>query len=147
MAELLIRARDNVHPDPDTDLRGSYKRGYVVVVKRDGWPWARAEALPNFVVIKIPGVPVDKVLKYVQPENILEINPELGEIEVPFRRRRWQIRWADLPLSARTKLATTGQLIIKAVLAYDGAYDYTWLQVKQFFQDLKTSINETEDLA
>lgn len=37
MAQILFRLKDNFHPDPEKDRRGSYKKGYPVSIKEDGW--------------------------------------------------------------------------------------------------------------
>lgn len=141
MAEILIKAVNATHPDPETDRTGCYKRGMPVVVMPDGHPWGSAERLPRFVVIKVPGVPVDRVQKYIGPEYTPspEVDPAV------YRRRVWQIRWADLPAAARNKLTNTGQLIVKAG-AYAGAYDYTWDQIKSYFRNLSTGLDESDDL-
>lgn len=66
MAELLIKAVDATHVDPDKDRRGCYKRGDVVVVQPDGWSWGTLEALPRFVLVKVPGATVAQVEQYIQ---------------------------------------------------------------------------------
>ncbi len=56
------------------------KRGTFVVVKPDGWNWGGRERPPEHVVIKLPGIPVDSLLKYFIPlrdttdEMTIEIN-------------------------------------------------------------------------
>lgn len=134
--ELLVKAVDYTHSDATEDRRGAYKRGMVVVVKPDGWSWGTEERLPKFVVIKIPGIAVSKAEKYIAQQF------SAGEV---YRRRLWQVRWADLPAAARTKLAT-GRLTIKATDAYTGAYDYTWDQIKTYFRNLETNTDETQSL-
>jgi len=61
MAELLVRLKDNTHPDPIKDLRGCAKKGYVITIKPDGWKWTENEGPPNFKVIKVPGVDPSKL--------------------------------------------------------------------------------------
>lgn len=146
-AEILVKATDSIHPNPTEDLRGSYKRGYPVVVMPDGHIWGSKEGLPNFVVIKIPNISIEKVQKYIQVwQEQTGIDTEGRPIIQTIKRRLWQIRWADLPLAARNKLQTTGQLTIKATAAYIGTYDYTWAQIKTFMRNLKTGLDETEDI-
>jgi hypothetical protein len=153
MAEILVKAVDATHPDPVKDQRGCYKRGMFVAVKPDGWEWGALERLPQFAIIKIPTIPVATVEKYmasvsetVWVEMPLDFNPAGGEWkERVTRRRRWQLRWADLPAAARNKLQDTGQLVIKAG-SYGGAYDYTWPQVRGYLRDLVTGLDETGDL-
>lgn len=139
--EILVKARDWTVPDAEEDRRGSWKRGMVVTVKPDGHSWGTEEGLPRFVVIKIPLISVSRVEKYLA-HQIETVNGE----ERVYRRRLWQIRWADLPLAARNKLNNNGQLVIKATAAYTGASDYTWAQVKPYFRNLETDTDETEDL-
>lgn len=130
-----------MHPDPETDRIGCYKKGMPVVVMPDGHTWGLGEKFPNFVSIDIPGVSVSKVMKYVEPEYS---GIPTAEATI-YRRRLWQLRWSDLPIAAKNILALDSRLIIK-VGGYVGPYDYTWQQVKGFFRNLKTGLDETEDL-
>lgn len=137
MAEILVKAISAAYSDPVKDQRGCYKRGMPVVVMPDGNPWGNEERLPKFVVIKIPMISVAQVQKYTEPQV---------ENAVTTRRRLWRIRWANLPLVARTKLETEGELVIKATAAYTGPFDYTWTQVKSYFLNQLTGLDETADL-
>jgi hypothetical protein len=145
MCEIIVKAIDATHPDPVKDQRGCYKRGYPVAVYPDGTKWGKEERLPKFVIIKFPGVPVDNAIvqKYIQPE--LGDTPDINGIYPVVRRRLWKIRFDDLPLIARNKLATNGELTIK-VGTYAGTYDYTWTQVKNFFRNQKTGLDETAEI-
>jgi hypothetical protein len=226
MCEIIVKAVDVTHSDPVKDRRGCYKRGYPVAVYPDGTRWGNEERLPKFVIIKIPGVPVDHPLvqKYIgqheEPRQqtlkwnklewekrqgtgeyypflsvptvlgessevktitirivnwlkqsavgdyfpfyteptILSIEGDnyqiqgtvvsvdlQGDVMTVITRRLWKIRFADLPLAARNKLASSGELVIK-VGTYAGTYDYTWTQVKGYFRNLKTGLDETVDL-
>lgn len=136
MAEILIKAIDAIHTDAVKDRRGCYKRGMPVVVMPDGHIWGLEERLPKFIVIKIPLVSVDRVLKYIGEWRDIDNRTVL-------QRRRWRIRWADLPLAARNKLQSTGELTIKATNAYTGAFDYTWVQIRDYFRNDETLANET----
>jgi hypothetical protein len=142
VAYLLIKAVDAVNTDPDVDRRGCYKRGMIVEVREDGSPLGTSETLPLFVRINVPMITAERVRKYMEPEYS-GIPLEVPEV---YRRRRWQIRWADLPAAARNKLQTQGFLTIKATADYTGVYDYTWQQVRGYFRDLKTGLDETVDL-
>ena len=137
MAEILIKAISAAHSDPTKDQRGCYKRGMPVVVMPDGHPWGNEERLPKFVVLKIPMISVAQVQKYIEPQI---------ESDVVTRRRLWRIRWADLPALAQSILTTTGMLTIKATEAYTGTFDYTWTQVKVYFRNQLTGLDETADL-
>jgi len=147
MAEILIRAKNNVHSDPDKDRRGCYKRGMPVVVMPDGHQWGLLERLPDFVVIKVPMVSADRVEKYIRPQmeqNGFEEDGTTAHYDM-YRRRLWKIRVDDLPAGAKTKLANEGELTIKATDDYTGEYDYTWNQVKSYFRNLRTDTDETEN--
>lgn len=137
MAEILIKAISVSHSDSDKDRIGCYKKGYPVVVMPDDHPWGAQEGLPDFWIIYIPLISVAKVFKYV--------DPQMDGDEV-YRRRKWQIRWDDMPAEAITKLKNDGELTIKAIGAYQGEYDYTWISVKQYFRNLETDTDETENL-
>jgi len=142
MAEILIKAVDNTHIDPIKDRRGCYKRGMPVVVMDDGHKWGLEERLPKFIVIKFPLITKNKVMKYTDPEPGLDTNSNI----IIDRRRMWQIRWADLPLEAKSKLQTNGELIIKATPSYAKPYDYTWTQIKTYFRNLLTGLDEVNEL-
>ena len=136
MAEILVKLTNAFHVDATKDQRGSYKRGFPVVVKSDGHLWGREERRPHFFLVKIPGISIGQVLKYVEPQI------EAGVIT---RRRLWTIRWNDLPVNARNLILDNGELIIKAG-TYAGPFDYTWTQVKTFFRNQLTGTDETEEL-
>ena len=148
MAEILVKAVSVTNEDPALSLeeqaektrRGCYQKGYPVVVMPDGHQWGAQEGPPTFVIIYIPLISVAKVLKYVDVQ-MDDIDPSKT-----YRRRKWQIRWDDLPQEAQDKLENDGELTIKAIGTYQGEYDYTWVQVKQYFRNLETDTDETEDL-
>jgi hypothetical protein len=139
MAELLVKATNATNPNQAEDQAGCYKRGMPVLVRPDGHTWGALEGLPRFAIVKIPLIAVATVEKYALP--YLDGSNHL------VRRRLWQIRWVDLPAGAQNTLQTTGQLVIKATAAYGGVFDYTWAQVKGFFRNLETGLDETEDLS
>jgi len=57
MCELLIsNNKTSVHPDPVVDREGMPKRGDLVAKLPDGHEWGSGERLPNFVILKLPGV-------------------------------------------------------------------------------------------
>ena len=120
----------------DRDRMTQFKRGMPVAIGEDGTDWG--EGIKGaFVILKIPMVSVDKVREYI------------GEHEIAaktYRRRLWQIQWASLPTVAKNKLRDNGMLTIKAPVAYTGAYDYTWTQIKQYLKNLDTNLFETREL-
>lgn len=141
MADLLLKAIDATNSDPETDRRGCYKAGMVVEVREDGAPRGTSEKWPQFAWIRIPGIAADVVRKYMEPQYA-GIPTEQPEV---YRRRRWQLRWSELPLAVRNKFTAKGEIVIK-VGAYPGAYDYTWSQVKGYFRDMQTGLDETGEL-
>lgn len=143
MAQILVKAIDATHPDATKDRRGCYKRGMPVVVMPDSHTWGRLEGLPKFVIIKLPGVSVERVLKYVFPEREATA-AEDGTYPI-YRRRLWKFRFDDMPAAALRKLRDTGELIIK-VRDYAGDYDYTWTQVRNYIRNLKTNEDESGNL-
>lgn len=143
MAQILVKAVDATHPDPEKDRRGCYKRGMPVVVMPDTHTWGREEGLPKFVIIKIPGVPADAVKKYIEPQ-VEETTAEKMRYRT-YRRRLWKFRFDYMPTAARRKLRDKGELTIK-VGDYAGPYDYTWPQVKAYLRNLMTNEDETMDL-
>lgn len=147
MAEILVKATDHTHPDPQKDRRGAYKRGYPVVVMPDGHKWGRKERLPLFVVLRLPGVSVQKMRKYLEPTYTPEVDPDGIPIGNIYRRRQWQLRWEDLPQTAKDRLKADGELTIKATDAYDGSYDYTWREVKGYMHNIDGGYDETAELS
>lgn len=139
MADLLIKAVSATNPDTDTDKRGCYKAGMIVEVREDNAPRGTLEKWPAFAWIKVPGIPAATLMKYTQPElSVIQLDDVI-------RRRRWQIRWVDLPTAVKNKFTATGTITIKAG-AYSGAYDYTWAQIKGYFRDLQTGLDEGVEL-
>lgn len=142
MAEILIKAQNNSHPDAEKSRRGCWKRGYPVVVMPDGHPWGKEEGLPKFYILKVPLISVDKIRKYITPQYVTDSSEEGKAI---YRRRCWKFRLDDMPLLAKTKLDLTGMLTIKATDAYTGLYDYTWSDVKAYLRNQETGQDETEN--
>lgn len=139
MAELLIKAKDAFNADPVKDQRGCYKRGMIVEIRPDNTVYGSAETLPTFVKVKIPLIAVDhptlvKLMNQQQVQNGFEMDGTTPRYNTVRRRRCW-LKVADIPVAARNKLLTTGELIIKASPSYEGPYDYTWTQVRNYFWD------------
>lgn len=74
-AELLVRARPHWMETADTtgwskdqlkEKNTVTTKGSPIVVKPDGWKWGKKECPPNFIIIKLPGVTVEKCLKYIE---------------------------------------------------------------------------------
>lgn len=119
MAELLIKAQDATHADPDADRAGCYKRGDVVAVMPDGHEWGAREGLPRFVRLRIPGVAKNLAERLaVEDDEDDDGNPAVDEkgYRRVHRRRRWRVDLAALPAAVRTALATTGEASISRAL-------------------------------
>lgn len=132
MSEILVKARDHTHPDPIKDQRGAYKRGMPVCVMPDGHTWGSAEGLPAFVVLKLPGISVERVRQFLEP---------IADAEgAPVRRRLWQIAWSGLPAAARSKILATGALTIGQ------GGDYTWAQFRNYLKRFDTGASAPASL-
>lgn len=122
MAELLIKATDATHPDPQTDRSGCYKRGDVVAVMPDGHSWGPEELnREKFYLIRLPGVSPEALEKYLEPER----DPVLRE-EV-LTRRRWHGQ--KLPSSLKQALGS-------------GPVDLTWKILREYIRDKATGLTE-----
>lgn len=121
MAEILIKAISVTNSDAAKDLRGCYKRGDPVVIKPDGHEWGAEERLPKFVVVRITGVTVAQVEKYLQAHEID------GVVQ---RRRLYRLLLDDVPLAIRNQLRDTGFV------------EVTFQQVRNFIQNKVTQATE-----
>jgi hypothetical protein len=124
VAEILIKAVDATHADPEKDRRGCYKRGMPVVVMPDGHAWGAEERLPRFVVLKLPGVAVAKVQQFIAQDH---------EGEALYRRRLWKLFVDEIPLAVRNKLVAQGYITIGP------GGDFTWTQVRNYIRNLRTN--------
>jgi len=113
MAELLIKAVDATHADPAKDAHGCYKRGHVVDVRPDGFPWG-AEEHPDtashrrFVLVKVPGVDADKARDLLtQPRRSSMVFEAPGGRGLITHRRRFALHWDALPAAVAAALKTT----------------------------------------
>ena len=129
MSEILIKAVDATHADPEKDQRGCYKRGMPVVVMPDGHTWGSREGLPTFVVLKLPGVSVEKVQQFISPE---QVDDGVDHHGVPkwkmVRVRLWKVFVDEIPLAVRNLLGSQGSLTIGP------SGDYTWTQFRGFLR-------------
>lgn len=122
---------------------GGYRQYMPVAATEDGVADTCSQTYLRFYLIRVPGVPAERVQKYFAP-HLAGVPDESGDIPT-VARRRWILRAADFPLAARQKFQSQGYVTIK-VGDYDGPYDYTWSQVKRFFRDNMTGLDETEDI-
>jgi len=97
MAEFLIKAKahwmDNLTQQQVSALppllQSTYairsQKGDIICVRPDGWTWGNAEVRPDYIVVKIPGLVLDKDYEY----PLLE---EVGVDEYEVRaKRKWCI--------------------------------------------------------
>lgn len=72
MAELLIRAWQ-----PENDIQDI---GDIVIIRPDGWQWGNAECLPEYLVVRLPGV---------SAETIKQLEQAYNDGELLIKRRRF----------------------------------------------------------
>lgn len=131
MAELLIKAQTN-------GLPGSWEVGMIVEVKPDGYQWGSLETLPKFWIVKVPLIPPEHAFF----RRLMEFQTiEEGETRKVIGKRACLLK--NIPQAVLDKLNSTGILIIKASAQYNGEYDYTIAQIKNYFfdKDTNTSVN------
>jgi hypothetical protein len=107
MAELLILAFDTFGPNDEAD-RHAWKLGHVVDIKPDGHVWGSKECLPKLYKVKIPGVSVAQVQKFLE-QKIDLTNPDAPVIT---GIRKWKLNLNDVPVSARNELMSTGEITV-----------------------------------
>ena len=110
MAELLVRAKKHWMDDltqkevdalPENRKASHEARcqiGDVVVVRPDGWPWGKCECLPDFVVVKIPGMSVDEAKKYEE-----KLTETVGEEIKTIRYRKYSLPKTDIENAVTAK--------------------------------------------
>lgn len=139
MAQILIRLQNNTNPIPEKDLE-CYKTGMPVVVMPDDHIWGNEERPPGFFVLSLPGIEVDRVLKYIEIDKEQDGTNEFGKpIMKMVRRRLWRFRVENMPLAARNK-------ILAGLITIGPNGDYTWAQVRKYLRNLRTGQVETADI-
>lgn len=68
-AELLVKVKPSKLYFPE-----GYETGDIMVVRKDGFVWGNKEVYPEFVLIKIPDYPVEKLKKF--EDKLEHINGE-----------------------------------------------------------------------
>lgn len=101
MAELLILNKDNRTGDAALDA-GRYRRGDVVAVMEDGHAWGRLEGPPDFVKVRITGVPADKLRDLLDHDtsDVLDVEGQ----PIMRGRRKVRLALADLTTNQRQRL-------------------------------------------
>jgi hypothetical protein len=95
MAQILFRLKDNNHPNPDKDRRGSYKKGYPVSIKPDGWyegnpNWAQSAYADKtkWIVVEVTDATTAELAHYAGSwkdsfdYEIVAARPAKGEYDV-----------------------------------------------------------------
>lgn len=108
MAELLIFNRDNRTGLRNADESGKHVPGEVIAIMPDGFRWSGKERPPGFVLVRLPGVPVEKVQDLLEPEysKVLDASGERTMIA----RRKSILKLAELPANVRRDL-TSGRVM------------------------------------
>ena len=109
MCELLVKAVDANHPDPDTDHRGCYKRGDIVVVMSDGHQWGAGELDTNvFEIVKLPGIDANQLWRSEQTEDLTNS----AAMKIPALKRHLQQQQRNTYRRRRFKVDLDTNLII-----------------------------------
>lgn len=87
MCEILVRAVDGISIDPASNPL----RGMPVVVMPDGHAWGSGERLPEYIIIKLPSVPVSDIKQYVSRWETVTTNVDAPPTVTMFGRRRYLV--------------------------------------------------------
>ena len=112
MAEFLVRAKASDNP-------AASEVGDIIIVKPDGASWGKAECLPEYLVIKLPNISIDAVLKF---QDAL-IDRTDAKNPTTKKRRKWHIpsAWIAAKVSDGVSVITINvtaqkQALINSVL-------------------------------
>jgi len=129
MALFLIYDRNNTNPDPEKDQRGCYKRGMIVQVLDDTHHDGNLVAnpiQPPWILVRVTGVTLNQVMKYMQPQLADTPNPD-GVYPV-VRRRLYRVLVDTIPASIRNQLIANRYV------------EVTLSQVRNYIENLKTGV-------
>jgi len=130
--EEKIRELDQIN-------RARYQKGYPVVVMPDDHIWGRMEGLPDFFVVKMPGVKIEEAKKYIEECMVFTgLDKEGRPIMKMQNRRKWKIEVDEFPREVGDKAMTVGEITIND----SGLKDLTLDQAKQYFHDLVNDVRE-----
>lgn len=102
----------------------------IVGVQPDGHVWGSKETLPDFVIVKIPGVAVvaaEELLAHQVEDDAGVPTLDADGKPVVFRRRRWRAVVDSIPNAIKNTLLTTGQVTV------------TKTQIKNYLQRVRDS--------
>ena len=126
MARLLIAL--------DLPDAGDYASGMVLTAMPDDHRWGRLERAPRFARLSLPGTPVERVARYLEPWEA----PALTGVGTDtIRVRRWRLEVERLPEPLRAALYDTGLVVGQHV---------AWDELRTYLRDLATGLTETEAL-
>lgn len=99
-AELLVQAQDS-------KFETGAKKGDIIVVRPDGWEWGKEECLPNYIVVKLPGVKIEDAKKYEEAlfKTVSETRDGRSvEVQKVEKKRKYNIEAlkVDQAVSAKT---------------------------------------------
>lgn len=127
--EIQVRARDSVNASNEVkDARDCYKRGMIVRVAEDGCPWGTKDIMPDFYIVKIPGVPPSHGMEY-ERERTSDFLSERGRRATGggrARRRDWSILIDELPKAVKAKLESNGIIAVPRDLTWDAFRACIW---------------------
>ena len=108
MAELLIRIVDKVNLDSKESNAHCMKRGMVVTIQPDGWPWSAKElANPEWEIRKYRGVAVDALTGYL----VAEAGDELLDPYLQRRAFTFDLAFAVKPGAKDTDVLAAQKLV------------------------------------
>lgn len=110
--EFLVAARD---------LESGYKRGDPITAQPDGQVWGAAETLPDFWIIKVPGLALARARQAVgelwepaQEGDPEKESPDFADRRIKRHRRRVRLIYSQLSPRNRNQLESTGVVTLTA---------------------------------
>ena len=128
MCEILIKIVNATHPDPVIEAADCYKRGDIIYVAEDGYPWSRMESKQAWLaegnlaatwhnrtaILKIPGVTVAKARALMTDD---------APSDVRRARRLWRLAIASVPQ------------VVKDAVQADGEYTTTVAAIRTYLRN------------
>jgi hypothetical protein len=97
MAEFLIHAKEShwldEYPKEIEKNKDAYtsriQLGDIVVVRADSWEWGRCECLPDYLIVKVPGIDVDHLYETaLYTKEVVVVNSkETEDVKIEKQRR------------------------------------------------------------
>ncbi len=119
MPDVLVKGRDNEHPDPQIEEAGCWKRWDIIQVFNDGWKYGRMEKAPRFFKIIVPDSTVAELSQLLLGPilgNPIRINEGFDIKEHPaeiLTRCRMCLKFNSLPKNIRGRLLKQGEIKLK----------------------------------